>query len=434
MSSTKTHETATETQTGTDPKSGAPEDAVSEDAVSEDAAPEAAASEDVPEAGINAEAAVEPKPAADPVSDVDGAPRLVARIASRLRAVRPPSTRRGRIVLALVLVVVLAAGGGGFTWWLTSRLPVGVAFRAEGQDVTVTDLDHQMQTLTALYGMQKPTDPAGLDTFRRDFAKASAIGMVIDRAAANKNIAIADRAAQDFLDRYIDQYFGSGDAARTNFVTALGNVGTSETDVLSEVKRQMAASELFDAVTANVPAVTDADVDKAFTERKDSLATPQRRQLNNIVVADQATADQVVAQLKSGTAFADVAKASSQDASSKDKGGAIGTLSADQLEKPYADAAFAAAQGAVFGPVQTQYGWNVGMVTAVLPSTPAVASAVHEPLRNQLLMERRGAAWRSFLGGELADADVRYAPDYAPADPDGIPSTPSALVPSSAPH
>jgi peptidyl-prolyl cis-trans isomerase C len=365
---------------------------------------------------------------------VDSEPGLVARIASRLRAVRPPSTRRGRVVLALVLVAVLAAGGGGLTWWLTSRLPDGVAFRAEGRDVTVTDIDHQMQTLTALYGMQKPTDPPGLDTFRRDFAKASAIGMVIDRAAADKNIVIADPAAQDFLNRYVDQYFGSGDTARTNFVTALGNVGTSETDVLTEIKRQMAASRLFDAVTANVPAVTDADVDKAFTERKDALATPQRRQLSNIVVADQATADQIVAQLQGGAAFADVAKASSKDTSSKDKGGAIGALSAAQLEKPYADAAFAAAQNAVFGPVQTQYGWNVGMVTTILPATPAIAGAVHEPLRNQLLVERKADAWRAFLGGGLTDADVRYAADYTPADPDGLPSTPSALVPSAAPH
>jgi peptidyl-prolyl cis-trans isomerase C len=99
------------------------------------------------------------------------------------------------------------------------------------------------------------------------------------------------------------------------------------------------------------------------------------------------------------------------------------------LEKPYADAAFGAAQGAVFGPVRTQSGWNVGVVTAIQPSVPADPAALHEPLKQQLLLERQGERWREFLGGELAAADVRYADDFLPADPDSLPSTPTAMVP-----
>ncbi|OLM09291.1 hypothetical protein [Pseudonocardia sp. Ae707_Ps1] len=89
-----------------------------------------------------------------------------------------------------------------------------------------------MDTLSALYGMTKPQEPAELDTYQRDFAKASAIGMVIDRAAAERGIVVAERAAQDYLGRYIEQYFGNGADARAAFVEALGQAGTSEPAVL----------------------------------------------------------------------------------------------------------------------------------------------------------------------------------------------------------
>jgi peptidyl-prolyl cis-trans isomerase C len=376
-------------------------------------------------------AAAEPVEGPDAASDTEAGTGLRGRVAAlvtRVRSVRPPATRRGRIVLAAVLAVVLLAGAGGGIWWWTNRLPDGVAFRVAGQDVTVADLDQEVQTLGALYGVQAPdrtADPAGYDRFRRDMAKASAIGRVVDGAAVAEGVVVPDKQVQDFLSRYISQYFGDGTDSRQKFVAALGDAGTSEQAVNRELGRQMAASRLFDQVTKDVPAVTDADVDAAFAERKDRLATPETRTLSNIVVPDQATAAQVKAQLDGGANFADVARASSADQATKAQGGAIGTLAAAQLEQGFADAAFAAPQGGVFGPVQTTHGWNVGLVGAITPGAPADPAALHEPLKGQLQAERRNDAWRSFLGGRLAGADVRYAEDYLPADPDGLPDAPN---------
>jgi peptidyl-prolyl cis-trans isomerase C len=260
-------------------------------------------------------------------------------------------------------------------------------------------------------------------------AKASAIGRVVDAAAAARGVVIPERSVQDFLGRYVEQYFGAGDDARRKFVSALGDAGTSEKAVLRELSRQMAASRLFEQLTKDVPAVTDAETEAAFTARKDQLATPERRTLANIVVADEQTARQVRAQIDGGAAFADVARARSADAATKDQGGAIGTLAASDLEAEFATAAFAAPQGSVFGPVRTSHGWNVGVVNAVTLGAPADPAALHEPLRAQLLAERRNDMWRDFLGGELAAADVRYAEEYRPADEDALPPAPTAVAP-----
>lgn len=372
--------------------------------------------------------------AADPGSetaDTDRSGSSLQRIASRSSGmVRVPRTRWGKVTVVSVLVVVVLAAAGALAWATLWRLPDDVAFRAGGQDVTVEELNRQMDTLSALYGMTKPQDPAQLDTYQRDFAKASAIGMVIDSAAAERGIAVAERSAQDYLGRYIQQYFGDGTGARKAFVDALGQAGTSEPAVLAEIKRQMSAAQLFQQATADVPAVTDADVETAFRERRDALAMPERRAVGNIVVRDEATAQQILGEVRSGKPFADVARARSADAATRDAGGAIGTLAAAQLEKPFADAAFGAQPNAPFGPVRTQHGWNVGVVSSVQPSVPADLQTVREPLRQRLQGERTAEAWRTFLGTRADDAGVRYNDDYLPADPDGLPADPSALAPA----
>ena len=60
--------------------------------------------------------------------------RFAARLSGR---VRPPRTRWGRIGVAATMVVVVLAVAGALAWATLWRLPDDVAFRANGQDVTV---------------------------------------------------------------------------------------------------------------------------------------------------------------------------------------------------------------------------------------------------------------------------------------------------------
>uniref|UniRef100_UPI0015F0901A peptidylprolyl isomerase n=1 Tax=Pseudonocardia pini TaxID=2758030 RepID=UPI0015F0901A len=340
-------------------------------------------------------------------------------------------SRRGRLVLAVVLGVILVAGGAA-TWWATSRLPDGVAYRVDGVDVTGADVDREVETLGVLYGLRAPEDPAARDAFRRDAAKTSALGRVLDRAAADRDIVIAERSSRDVLDRNIEQYFGRGEAARAAFAASLAAAGTTEEDVLGEIGRQAALTRLFDDVVRDVQPPSDAAVAEAFEERRDSLATPERRALSTIVVADRPAADAVVSELRAGRPFADVARERSADGATRDAGGALGTLAAVQLERSFADAAFAVPLGEVFGPVQTRFGWNVGIVTGIEPARPAVLDRIEEPFRAQLQAEEKGRRWQDFLVDRLAAADVRYSAEYEPAEPDTLPEMPVGATPATA--
>ncbi|MFG1633452.1 peptidyl-prolyl cis-trans isomerase [Pseudonocardia alni] len=346
---------------------------------------------------------------------------------------RVRTTWTGRIV-AGVLVLALVAGIGGGVWWKMQQVPDGAALAVGDRVVTVTDLDDRVQTLRALYGVQPPVeDPVRMDGFRRDAAKAVALSMVLEDRAAEMGVGIADAKVRQTLDEYITQQLGNGPGARDDFVQVLGNVGTTEDKVMTEVRQQMVVGELFDRVTKDV-AVTDDDLRADFPKYAERLGTPEKRDLSNIVVASKEAADKIAADLRGGADFATVARASTIDNATRANGGALGPISADQLQPDYAKAAFETPAGQVFGPVQNQFGWNVGRSGAVTPGVPANFDQVQDRLRELVLFDRRITVWGQWMNDSLRGGDVRYADDYRPADPDTAPTGASPGLPSGTPQ
>jgi len=329
-----------------------------------------------------------------------------------------PTSRPLRWAVGLLALVVVGLSG----WNVASAqddLPADAVLRYDGHTVTKAQLDARVKVLTALYGVQPPSSGSKLDEFERQAAKSYAVGLILGREAVHRKIVIADKQADDQLDKLIgDQLQGGRDA----FVQFLATSGISQDDVLDEIKRQLATARIVEQVTANLPAVTDAEVSDFYTKNQAKMVTDPTRTISNIVVSDEARAKQVAALARrNGADFGALAKKYSADGSTKDKGGALGAVTRADLDTGFGTAAFAAADGGVFGPVQTQYGWNVGRVDAITPSTPLTLADVSSALRTELENKARLATWQSFLGKLLASADVDYATKYLPDDPKAAP-------------
>lgn len=343
------------------------------------------------------------------------------------RRLRMPTSGRGRF-LAAALVLVLLAGAGGVAWWRITALPSDAAYRYDGHVVTVDQLDQRIDVLRALYGVEQPQDPGKADAFRRDVAKSDAVSGILDEAAADRRIVVADKQVEDTLDRYVEQQFGPG--GRDAFVKALGNVGTSESAVRDEVRRQLTVSRLMEQVVGTIT-ISDADLKAAYDQRKGTLGTPEKRTLRNIVVTGQQDAQSVLDQLTAGTPIEQVAATRSLDASTKDAGGSLGEVARADLEQPVGDAAFGVGSaGQFYGPVQGAHGWNVGRVDAITPFVPATYEQVAGGLAQALQVERSLAVWRDWLGQQIQEAGVEYADAYRPADPDAVPSIGSVGAPT----
>jgi peptidyl-prolyl cis-trans isomerase C len=347
-----------------------------------------------------------------------------------------PPAERGPSKLALVAVALVALlAGAGTAYALGHRgggcPPKGDALEVEGTKISNVEFGHRIELLRALYNVRPPTDPAQLTKFTGDAAKGMAQGVLVAHDVVKRRLQASDQAVRDTLDRFITRQYPQG--GRAAFVQALGTYGVSEADVLGEFRRILETQALFQAVTADVK-VSEDQITKAFGERKDRLAVPERRHLRHLVVATEDDATKALARIKGGEPFAAVAKAVSLDASTKNQGGDLGTVSQAQLDPSFGSAAFAVAKGSAFGPVQTKNGWHVGLVVDVLPGHPVTLAEVHDSLRDTLLGEGRLTEWRNYLAGRIRNADACYAKGNRPADPKAPPAeiTPTTLTPTPA--
>ncbi|MHA6792281.1 peptidyl-prolyl cis-trans isomerase [Pseudonocardia bannensis] len=333
----------------------------------------------------------------------------------RERPLLVPRPGRAWYVSALMLALLAAGAGTQIAVAEITALPADAALRVEDTVITEQQLADRVQAFKALYGVQRPDDPAAVERFDRDAAKAVAVSEILERAAQEEGIVIPEKAAQDELDRLVADAYPAG---RDDFITRLGQVGLSEPEVLAEIRRQLTNSRLFDQVTRDVPETTDADVQQAYDARRDEMVDPEKRHVRNIVVGSEAEARQTLDRLNTGEDFAAVARDVSLDRSTKDKGGDLGTAVREQLDPRYADEAFRVSPNSFFGPLETQHGWNVGQVLAVTPAVPLSLDQVRDPLRQKLTAERKLDRWNAWLGGRIQAAGVEYAPHYRPADPD----------------
>jgi peptidyl-prolyl cis-trans isomerase D len=164
-----------------------------------------------------------------------------------------------------------------------------------------------------------------------------------------------------------------------------------------------------DALAARTAAPAE-DVQRVYEDgmKRNQWGAPEERRASHILVgaaADakeperkaakdkaQAIADRVRKDPKS---FADVAKKESQDPGSAVQGGDLGFFAREAMVKPFSEAAFAAKKGDIVGPVESEFGYHVILVTDVKPakvrtlaeSTPEIEAQIKKQLASRAFAE-----------------------------------------------
>jgi peptidyl-prolyl cis-trans isomerase C len=158
---------------------------------------------------------------------------------------------------------------------------------------------------------------------------------------------------------------------------------------------QMLQKELEPKVT-----VTEADAKTFFEKNKPRFHQEDSVHASHILVhvdekADAATkagakakADGLLAQLKKGAAFADLAKKNSQDPGSAPNGGDLGFFSRGQMVPAFEEAAFALKPGQTSGVVETPFGYHIIRVSEAKPGRDLgydeVKAQIEEYLKQQV--------------------------------------------------
>lgn len=213
------------------------------------------------------------------------------------------------LTLAASVLALGACSGGDDKALVTSK--VG--------DISVADFNEKAKSLTGSYVVQQ---------------------MLTEKVLADK-YEVTDKEVQEAYDMTAAQF---GD----NFEQALVESGLTEEGFKDSLRVQLLQEK----------AIKDSfDTKKYYEQMKTELNG------RHILVADEATAKEVIEKIKGGAKFADVAKEYSTDTSSAEKGGELGWFSVGAMVDEFNDAAYALELNTLSEPVQSDFGYHIIEIT-----------------------------------------------------------------------
>jgi peptidyl-prolyl cis-trans isomerase D len=182
--------------------------------------------------------------------------------------------------------------------------------------------------------------------------------------------------------------------------------------------------------------VSEEEVAQAYAARQHEFATPERRTLRQALMPDEAAARAIAEAWRGGADWTTI------EAQAREAGGQAIAFP-DPLDRAglpvpeLAEAAFAAPEGGVAGPVRSPFGWHVLRIEKVEPGVTRRLDEVRETLRREIALEKaadlvyaRANRIEDALasGAPLAEVARRFGmaaatltTDPAGRDPDGRP-------------
>lgn len=133
--------------------------------------------------------------------------------------------------------------------------------------------------------------------------------------------------------------------------------------------------------------VSDADISAYYDQHKNEFGQPERRRYSVIVLKNQADADAVATQLKSGSDFAELAQTKSTDALSAKQGGDLGWME-PETTLPEFKSANLTTKGQVSGVIKSDNGFFILRLEDIKPEQVKPLTEVRASITDKLKQEK----------------------------------------------
>ncbi len=265
--------------------------------------------------------------------------------------------------------------GGAITVGPNDKL----AARVNGVGIPLTLYQRQAeQARSALVaqGMDLKTDQ-GKEALKG--LQQQALGQLIDnvlveQAAQQENVKVTDQDVNNRIQQMIDDAGG-----RSQFDEYLKQTQMSLDDLCVDIRATAFGEVMLERVTAAIPTKVE------------------QVHVAQILLNTQADGDKVLALLKSGQKFADLAKQYSQDTETKDNGGDLGWLPKGIMPPEFEAAAFQLQPGQTSGVIKTALGFHI---IQVLEHDPA------RELEPDMLQNQKQQAFLAWLDAKRNQAKI----------------------------
>lgn len=254
-----------------------------------------------------------------------------------------------------------------------ANLPQGVAVDVNGEKIMLADVARMQNAYVASLDPNAKPTAQDLAEVRKQILDNLIDVRLLSQEARRRNIVVkpeeGDKAVAAFKENFRND---------KEFTEWMANEGKTEADVRKVITDELVLRQLSKVLTADI-IISNDDIATYYNANKVKFKIPEGVKAHHILLAINpgAPADEkervrkraldLIKQLKSGSDFATLAKANSDDPGSKEDGGDLGAFTRGQMVKPFEDAAFGATAGQIVGPVETQFGFHIIKVDEKLP-------------------------------------------------------------------
>ena len=323
-------------------------------------------------------------------------------------------------VIAILALALVWAGCGG--------LPKSAVASVNGKVITREDLDRAIQDLQQQYGQSLPSsDSPQYAELQKQVAERLVNEEILWFEADKMNITVSDDEINQQIDQYKQQ--SGGDDA---FNQKLSENNMTLDQLKDQVRKGLLFQKLYPEVTKDAAPVTDEQAKAYYNQNPTQFQKPETRHVYHILVADEATANQVIARLNAGEDFGALAKELSTDPGSKDKGGDLGEVPSQNsgFVPEFEKAMDGLAAGQTSGPVKSQYGYHIIRVTEIKPAGQQTFEEAKADLEQGLAMENQRAAFENWFNGVKGNYDIEYSEEFQPTPTNTTPTTGTSTVPA----
>jgi peptidyl-prolyl cis-trans isomerase SurA len=204
--------------------------------------------------------------------------------------------------------------------------------------------------------------------------------------------------------------------------------GISYEDFKQNLKNQIITQEVISREVSSRMNATKEEVQQFYDEHKSQLEQPEQIRLSELLITEKkdkappadeeqelaaakARAQDLLAQIRKGASFEDIAKKDSAGPTAA-QGGDLGYFKRATLDKALEDKTFAMKPGEVSDVIRTKQGFVILKVTEHQQAGIPPLSEIEPKVQNALIMEKMQPALRAYLQKLREDAYIKIADGY----------------------
>ncbi|MDQ0976484.1 foldase protein PrsA [Neobacillus niacini] len=239
------------------------------------------------------------------------------------------------------------------------------------------------------------------DVMVEQYGAATVEQLIADKIVASEakkeKVTITDKELNEEVDKLKESYGGE-----EVFNQMLESNNTTVDALKDDLKNYLTIRKLLEPQIK----ITDEELQTYFDENKDSFGEAEQVKASHILVADEATANEIKQKLADGADFAELAKEYSTDEGTKENGGELGFFAKGTMVTEIDDVAFTLPVNEISDPVKTDYGYHIIKVEEKKEAKEANFDDSKKEIKETLIQQKMETEYSTWLEEKKKDYDI----------------------------